>query len=127
MELVKRLARHCDVVVNNFATGVTERLGLTPEILHEVNPELIVASISGYGQTGPLREYMGYGPAIVPLGGLTSITGYDDGAPREVGISYGDPNGGIYTAYAICAALAARKRNGGGQTIELSLWGQHQP
>jgi len=122
VELIKRLARHCDVVVNNYATGVTERLGLTPEILHEVNPELIVASISGYGQTGPLREYMGYGPAIVPLGGLTSITGYDDGAPREVGISYGDPNGGIYTAYAICAALAARKRNGGGQTIELSLW-----
>ena len=122
IELVKALAARSDVVIDNFATGVTGRLGLDAAALHAVNPDLIVASITGYGQTGPLRDYMGYGPAIVPLGGITSITGYGDGQPQEVGISYGDPNGGIYTAFAIVAALNARRLHGGGQVIELSLW-----
>jgi len=121
-ELVKRLAAECDVVVDNFATGVLERLGLTAEAFHAVKPELIVASISGYGKTGPLARYMGYGPSIPPLGGLTSITGYADGDPREIGISYGDPNGGIHAALAIVAALWSRRRYGGGQAIEGSLW-----
>ena len=119
---MKELAAHSDVVVDNFATGVTDRLGLGPDAFHAVNPELIVASISGYGKTGPLREYIGYGPAIVPLGGITSLTGYDDGVPQEVGVSYGDPNGGIYAAFAIVSALSARRRFGGGQVIDLSLW-----
>jgi crotonobetainyl-CoA:carnitine CoA-transferase CaiB-like acyl-CoA transferase len=124
VELVKRLAAHCDVVVDNFATGVTERLGLSPEAFQALKPGLIVASISGYGKTGPLSRYMGYGPSIPPLGGLTSVTGYADGAPREIGISYGDPNGGIHAALAIVAALyAQRNGNGGkGQVIDGSLW-----
>jgi crotonobetainyl-CoA:carnitine CoA-transferase CaiB-like acyl-CoA transferase len=110
------------VVVDNFATGVMERLGLTAEAFHAVKPDLIVATISGYGKTGPLARYMGYGPSIPPLSGLTSVTGYADGLPREIGISYGDPNGGIHTAFAIVAALLARQHYGGGQAIELSLW-----
>jgi benzylsuccinate CoA-transferase BbsF subunit len=65
---------------------------------------------------------MGYGPAIVMVSGLASLTGYAGGPPQEVGISLGDPNGGIHTAAAICAALAARARNGGGQSIDASLW-----
>jgi len=110
------------VVVENFATGVMDHLGLGYEELKKIKPDIIMASISGYGHTGPLRNYMGYGPAIAPLTGLSSLTGYAGGPPQEVGISYGDPNSGISAAAAICAALAARKRTGKGQYIDVSLW-----
>jgi benzylsuccinate CoA-transferase BbsF subunit len=65
---------------------------------------------------------MGYGPAIVMISGLSSLTGYAGGPPQEVGISLGDPNGGIHAAFAICAALLARRLTGAGQGIDLSLW-----
>jgi crotonobetainyl-CoA:carnitine CoA-transferase CaiB-like acyl-CoA transferase len=120
--IAKRLAATCDVVIQNFATGVMERLGLSYEELKKAKPDLIMASISGYGQTGPQRLYMGYGPAMGPLSGLASLTGYVDGPPQEVGMAYGDPNGGINAAIAICAALVARKRTGQGQHIDVSLW-----
>ena len=122
IELVKEIIKNSDVVVDNFATGVMERLGLGYEDLIKIKPDLIVASISGYGHTGPLKNYMGYGPAIAPLTGLSAMTGYEGGPPQEVGISYGDPNSGIHAAVAITAALAARKRTGKGQYIDVSLW-----
>jgi crotonobetainyl-CoA:carnitine CoA-transferase CaiB-like acyl-CoA transferase len=122
-ELLKQLSTHCDVMISNFGTGVLERLGLGPEAMHGVNPDLIIAMISAFGQTGPLRHYMGYGPLISPLAGLTDITGYDDGIPQDIGMPYGDPNGGVYTAFAIAASLWARQRHGtGGQVIDLSMW-----
>jgi crotonobetainyl-CoA:carnitine CoA-transferase CaiB-like acyl-CoA transferase len=105
--IAKQLAATCDVVVQNFATGVMERLGLGYEELRKTKPDLIMASISGYGQTGPQRQYMGYGPAMGPLSGLASLTGYVNGPPQEVGMAYGDPNGGINAAIAICAALSS--------------------
>jgi len=122
LKIAKALAAKADVVIDNFATGVMEGLGLGHEELHRLNPNLVVASIAGYGHTGPRKDYMGYGPAIVAISGLASLTGYSGGGPREVGISLGDPNGGIHAAAAICAALAARGRVGGGQYIDLSLW-----
>src|SRR5215510_8732333 len=120
--IAKQLVQKCDVLVENFATGVIERLGLGYEDLRKFKPDLIMASISGYGQTGPLRKYMGYGPATAPLAGLSSLTGYVGGPPQEVGISYGDPNAGLNAAAAICAALVARKRTGKGEYIDVSLW-----
>ncbi len=120
--IAKELIKKSDVVVENFATGVMDHLGLGYEELKKIKPDIIMASISGYGHTGPLRNYMGYGPAIAPLTGLSSLTGYEGGSPQEVGISYGDPNAGINAAVAICAALAARKRTGKGQYIDVSLW-----
>jgi len=120
--IAKRLAATCDIVIQNFATDVMERLGLGYEDLKKVKPDIIMASISGYGQTGPQRLYMGYGPAMGPLSGLSSLTGYIDGPPQEVGMAYGDPNGGINAAVAVCAALVARKRTGQGQHIDVSLW-----
>lgn len=122
LAIAKELAATADVVVDNFATGVMDDFGLGHDELRRLKPDLIVASITGYGHTGPQKDYMGYGPAIVMLSGLASLTGYQDGPPREVGISLGDPNGGIHAAFAICAALAARRRNGRGQSIDLSLW-----
>ena len=122
VEIVRELAAHCDVLIENFATGVMERLGLAYEVLQERNPDLIMASISGYGETGPLRDYMGYGPAIMPLSGLSAASGYRGEGPSEVGLSLGDPCAGITATAAICSALAARERNGGGQHIDVSLW-----
>jgi benzylsuccinate CoA-transferase BbsF subunit len=120
--IVKELIKKSDVVVDNFATGVMERLGLSYDELKKIKPDLIVASITGYGHTGPQKDYMGYGPAMAPLTGMSALTGYTDGAPQEVGLSLGDPNGGINAAVAICAALAARKRTGEGQYIDVSMW-----
>ncbi|TMA51443.1 MAG: CoA transferase, partial [Deltaproteobacteria bacterium] len=120
--IAKELIKKSDVVIENFATGVMDHLGLGYEELKKIKPDIIMASISGYGHTGPLQKYIGYGPAIAPLSGLSSLTGYPGGPPQEVGISYGDPNSGINAAVAICAALAARKRTGKGQYIDVSLW-----
>jgi crotonobetainyl-CoA:carnitine CoA-transferase CaiB-like acyl-CoA transferase len=121
--IAKELAATADVIVDNFATGVMDEFGLGHEELRRLKPDLIVASITGYGHTGPQKDYMGYGPAIVMISGLASLTGYQDGPPREVGISLGDPNGGIHAAFAICASLLASRRTGrGGQSIDLSLW-----
>ncbi len=122
IEIARKLIARCDVVVENFATGVMEKLGLGYEQLTKLRPDIILASISGYGHTGPQKLYMGYGPAIVPLSGLASLTGYAGSPPQEVGISYGDPNGGINAAVAICAALVGRGRTGRGQHIDVSLW-----
>jgi benzylsuccinate CoA-transferase BbsF subunit len=122
LAIAKELIKKSDVVVDNFATGVMDHLGLSYEELKKIKPDIIVASICGYGHTGPQRHYMAYGPAIAPLTGLSSLTGYEGGPPQEVGISYGDPNAGINAAVAICAALAARQRTGQGQYIDVSLW-----
>jgi len=120
--IAKELIKKSDVVVDNFATGVMEHLGLGYEELKNLKPDIIVASISGYGHSGPQKDYMGYGPAMAPLSGLSSLTGYTGGPPQEIGLSLGDPNAGINAAVAICAALAARKRTRRGQYIDVSLW-----
>lgn len=122
VRIAKELIARSDVVIENFSTGVLDRLGLGYEVLRELRPDIILASISGYGHTGPLKNYMAYGPAVAPLTGLSSLTGYAGDVPREVGISYGDPNAGINAAVAIAAALLARERTGEGQHIDLSLW-----
>ncbi|MCP4035503.1 MAG: CoA transferase, partial [bacterium] len=112
----------CDVVVENFATGVMDRLGLGYEVLTQRNPRIILASISGYGETGPLRHYMGYGPSIPPLTGLSAATGFVGGGPREVGISMPDPTAGITAAFEICTALEQCSRTGRGKHLDVSLW-----
>lgn len=122
VQIAKELIARSDVVIENFSTGVLERLGLGYDVLRELRADIILASISGYGHSGPLRNYMAYGPAVAPLTGLASLTGYAGDVPREVGISYGDPNAGINAAVAIAAALLARDRTGEGQHIDLSLW-----
>ncbi len=122
VELFKAMTAEADVVVENFATGVMDKLGLGYRRLRSIKPDLIMASISGYGEVGPLRHYMGYGPTTGPLSGLSSLTGYPGGPPRELGISVGDPAAGITTALAVCAAVVAREATGEGRHIDTSLW-----
>jgi len=122
LAIAKRIAVECDLVVSNYATGVMEKFGLGYEDLVAEREDVIVASISGYGNYGPYRHYLGYGPTTAPLSGLSSMTGHEGGKPEEVGISLGDPAAGIATAHLLVAALIARRRTGEGQLIDTSLW-----
>jgi crotonobetainyl-CoA:carnitine CoA-transferase CaiB-like acyl-CoA transferase len=122
VDLAKQLIAEADVVVDNFAVGVMDRLGLGAEELLRLKPDLVVASISGYGQTGPCRAYMGYGPTAAPLSGLADLTGYPGEGPAEVGIAFGDPASGIAAAWGIVAALVARRRSGRGRRVDVAMW-----
>jgi benzylsuccinate CoA-transferase BbsF subunit len=120
VEIAKQLVARSDVVCENFAAGVMDRLGLGYAVLRTVKPDLIMIALSGYGATGPEREFVSYGPAQVPLSGMSSLTGYAGWRPMHVGISYGDPTGGLHGAFAVLAALLHRQRTGAGQFIDLS-------
>jgi crotonobetainyl-CoA:carnitine CoA-transferase CaiB-like acyl-CoA transferase len=122
IEVARRLCAASDVVVENFAAGVMDRMGLGWARLRELKPGLVMIALSGYGATGPDATKVSYGPAQVPLSGLSSVTGYRDFPPMHVGISYGDPTGGLHGAVAVLAALLHRRRTGEGQYIDLSQW-----
>ena len=121
-EVARKLVAKSDVVVNNFAHGVMDKMGFGYDVLRQIKPDIIMASLSGYGDTGPYADYVAYGPAQVPLSGLSSLTGYRDWPPMHSGFSYGDPNAGIHGAFAILAALFHRGKTGQGQYIDMSQW-----
>ena len=118
--IVRELAAVSDIVVENFAVGVLDRLGLGWPALAKGNPQLIMVSMSGYGREGPFRERLAYGTPIVHFSGLAAFTGYVDGDPKDVGLSFGDPNQGLHAAYVVLAALWARRRTGRGQYIDFA-------
>jgi benzylsuccinate CoA-transferase BbsF subunit len=122
IEIARKLVARSDIVVNNFAHGVMDKLGFGYDELKKLRPDLIMASLSGYGDTGPFRDYVAYGPAQVPLSGLSALTGYKGWPPMHAGFSYGDPNAGIHGAFAILAALFHRGKTGQGQYIDMSQW-----
>jgi benzylsuccinate CoA-transferase BbsF subunit len=121
-EVAWRLIKEADVVVNNFASGVMEKMGFGYEAICKVKPEIIMISLSGYGDTGPYHDYVAYGPAQVPLSGLSSLTGYKGFPPMHAGFSYADPNAGVHGAFAVLAALFHRKKTGKGQYIDMAQW-----
>jgi len=122
VDIATRLVAVSDIAAENFAAGVMERLGLGYEALRAAKPDIIMISMSGYGQTGPEAGHVSYGPAQVPLSGLSSLTGYTGWPPMHVGMSYGDPNAGLHAAFAVLAALFHRERTGEGQYIDMSQW-----
>ncbi len=122
LAVARDLIRASDVVMENFAAGVMDRMGLGYEVCRSLRPDIIMISLSGYGATGPEREYVSYGPAQVPLSGFSSVTGYRGWRPMHIGISYGDPTAGLQGAVAVLAALIHRRRTGEGQHIDLSQW-----
>jgi crotonobetainyl-CoA:carnitine CoA-transferase CaiB-like acyl-CoA transferase len=122
VEIAKQLVAKSDIVVENFAGGVMDRMGLGYEVLKQLKPDLVMISLSGYGSTGPEKEHISYGPAQVPMSGMSSLTGYKGWRPMHVGISYGDPNGGLHGAFAVLCALMYRARTGKGQYLDLSQW-----
>lgn len=122
VDLAYKLIPHCDVVADNFAAGVIEKLGFGYDKLRTLKPDLIQISMSGYGQYGPFRRYVGYGPPASALSGQFWLTGYEGGEPSEIGVSYPDPNAGVMGAYAIIAAVLHRDLTGEGQYIDQSQW-----
>lgn len=120
--LAKRIVAISDVAAENFAAGIIDRLGLGYDELRKVKQDLVMISMSGYGRTGPESGYVSYGPAQVPLSGLSSLTGYAGWPPMHVGMSYGDPTAGLHAAFALLAALLYRERTGEGQYIDMSQW-----
>ncbi|MFQ6028529.1 MAG: CaiB/BaiF CoA transferase family protein, partial [Dehalococcoidia bacterium] len=121
VDLALRLAEHCDVVIENFSPGVMDRLGLGYEELRRVKPDIIMASISSTGQSGPLRDLRAYAPSIGALSGLDSTMGYQGGRPLGLKHAYGDVTGALHAVFAISAALYQRNRSGQGQYIDVSM------
>jgi crotonobetainyl-CoA:carnitine CoA-transferase CaiB-like acyl-CoA transferase len=121
MKLFHELIRRSDVLIENFKVSSAEKLGLTPERLLEINPRLVVCSISGFGRTGPWSDLPGYDFAIQALSGLMSITGPADGPPYKVGVAVTDVLTGLYSAVAILACLRAREQSGHGYAIDMAL------
>src|SRR3990170_4326628 len=120
IELLKRLVPLCDVVAESFSPRVMAQHGLDYESLQKIKPDIIIISLSGYGQTGPWRDYTAYGMGLEPAAGISSLTGYPGGDPMRTGMSFTDPYSGIAGAGAVLAALHYRRRTGKGQYIDLS-------
>jgi formyl-CoA transferase len=110
-----------DVVVENFRPGVKHKLGIDYETLRKVNPKLIYASLSGFGQDGPYKDRPGVDQVIQGMGGLMSVTGLPGQGPVRVGIPIADLTAGIFLAYGIVMALYDRERTGEGQWVKTSL------
>ncbi len=121
VEVLKRLVAKSDIVVENFRPDVKHRLGIDYETLSQVNPRLIYASISGFGQSGPYRDRPGYDQIAQGLGGLMSITGLPGQGPVRVGIPVADLTAGMFLAHGVLVALLERERSGKGQWVHTSL------
>ncbi|HET7659151.1 MAG TPA: CoA transferase [Oryzihumus sp.] len=116
-----RLVTHADVLLENFRPGVLDRLGFSVERLHELNPRLVILSISGFGHDGPEGGRAGYDQIAQGEAGLMSLTGPDPDHPTRVGVPIGDLLAGMYGAYGVVAALHERTRTGRGRVVRTSL------
>ncbi len=121
VDLIKDLVAHCDVVVENFSPGVMDRLGLSYDVLSGIKPEIVMASISSNGQTGPLRDLRAYAPSIGALSGLDSTMGYEGERPLGLKHAYADIAGALHSVFAIVSALHQKERTGEGQYIDVSM------
>jgi formyl-CoA transferase len=115
-EVLEALVRHCDVLVENFAPGVLDRIGFSWERIHELNPRMIVASVKGFGP-GPYEDCKVYENVAQCAGGAASTTGFDDGPPLVTGAQIGDSGTGLHLALGIVCALHQRNTTGRGQKV----------
>ncbi|MEU0135716.1 CoA transferase [Streptomyces sp. NPDC006296] len=120
-EALLRAVREADVLLENFRPGVMDRLGVGAGTLRAENPRLVYCAISGFGQTGPLRERPAYDQIVQGLSGMMSVTGTPDTAPLRAGFPVADTLGGMAAAYAVAAALVRRGRTGEGAFIDVSM------
>ncbi len=120
-EVFKRLVKHADVVVENWRPDVKERLGLDYEALRAINPRIVLASISGFGQDGPYARRPGFDQIIQGMAGLMSVTGLPGQGPVRAGLAVADSSSGLYAALGILTALLEREVSGQGQWVHASL------
>ena len=121
-DLVRQLAVHADVLVENFRPGTLEKWGLSPAELHAVNPRLIITRVSGYGQSGPYASQPGFGAIGEALGGIRYTTGDPEKMPSRTGISIGDTLTAMFATIGTLNALHARQRTGKGQVVDAALY-----
>jgi len=119
--ILRELTRQADVLLEGFRPGVMKRLGLDYGALAQVNPRLVYASLSGYGQTGPYHLRAGHDLNYIALGGLLALTGTKDGPPVIPGVPVADFMGGLWMAFGVLAALFERERSGRGQYLDISM------
>jgi crotonobetainyl-CoA:carnitine CoA-transferase CaiB-like acyl-CoA transferase len=121
-EIVKRLIVHCDVLIENFRPGTLEKWGLSPEELHRINPGLVIARVTGFGQFGPYSTRPGFGTLAESMSGFAAMTGEPTGPPTLPPFGLADGIAALATSQAIMTALYAREKNGGkGQVIDLAI------
>ncbi|MGH2357824.1 MAG: CaiB/BaiF CoA transferase family protein [Candidatus Limnocylindria bacterium] len=120
-DLLKRLARKSDVVLENFRTGTMDKLGLGYKTLARLNPRLVYCAISGFGESGPESHRAGYDLVVQAESGLMDITGFEGGEPVKVGTSIADLVAGMSAAHGVTLALLARHRTHRGQKVEISM------
>jgi crotonobetainyl-CoA:carnitine CoA-transferase CaiB-like acyl-CoA transferase len=121
VEIVHKLTTSCDVILENFRPGVTERLNVDYNTLKKINPRIIYCSISSFGQTGPYTQWPGYDLIIQGMSGLMGITGEKDGDPMRIGVAVEDINAGLHGVISILAGLRVRDKFGIGQYIDLGM------
>jgi len=121
-ELARRLIANADVLIENFRPGTMEKWNLGYEALAAANPRLVMARMSGFGQTGPYSQQAGFGSIGEAMGGLRYVTGYPDRPPSRVGISIGDSLTALFGALGVLSALLARERSGRGQMVDAALY-----
>ncbi len=117
LELVKKV----DIITENFRPGTMEKLGLSYDIIKKINPRIIYASTSGFGQTGPDSKKPAYDMLVQAMSGMMSITGWQDKPPTRVGVSIGDLGAGLYTIIGILSALYQRTITGEGQQVDVAM------
>ena len=121
VKILKELIKNSDILVENFRPNVKKRLGINYEILKKINPRLIYASISGFGQSGPYSDLPGFDQVAQGMGGLMSVTGFEGKGPLRVGIPVADLSAGLHCALGILTALYEREKSGLGQCVSASL------
>lgn len=122
-EVLKKLLADADILIENFRPGVLEKLGLGWEVLHALNPRLVMVRLSGFGQSGPLKDQPGFGAVGESMGGLRYITGFEDRPPVRTGISIGDSIAALWGVIGALMALRHREVNGGlGQVVDVALY-----
>ncbi len=120
-EIFRRLLRRADVLVENFRAGIMDRFGFGYQAVHALNPRLVYASISGFGQDGPYRDRTAYDLILQGMGGLMGTTGEEGGPPVKVGVAVTDIAAGMFAAFGVLAALRVRDRTGEGQHVDVSM------
>ena len=122
VEVVKRLVKDADILVENYRVGTLEKWGIGPEVLHAINPGLVIVRITGFGQTGPYRERPGFGTLAEAFAGFVHINGEETGPPLLPGFGLADSTTGLMAAFLASAALHEKRRSGKGQVIDLAIY-----
>ena len=121
LKLIKNMAKRADVMVENFAPGAIERLGLGYNVIRAVNPSIVYAQVKGFGTGGPYQNALAFDMIAQATGGVMSITGEHNGPPLKPGVTLGDTGTGMVLAISILAALYRRRGTGEGERIEVAM------